>query len=184
ICVRAEPPPPLQGSPGRRRRPQFLPAASPQSRRTPPPPGGGGGVPARPPPLLPIPPRHVPGRLPQIRRARYLPSAARPLLSLGASAPIGCIKAPPSHPVGTSRRLNHLPDPETKEFIKKILLLTVRFLDMWEPAVLAIKREGYNINCNGQRGVVITEKFQQALAVSVHKVICRSSKNLQIKEPH
>ncbi|CAN6358848.1 unnamed protein product [Urochloa humidicola] len=67
-------------------------------------------------------------------------------------------------------------DPETKELIKKILsvghvsyevLLPVRFLDMWEPAVLAIKREGYSIKCNGQRGVVVTEKFQQAMAINI-----------------
>uniref|UniRef100_A0A0E0KXE3 Uncharacterized protein n=1 Tax=Oryza punctata TaxID=4537 RepID=A0A0E0KXE3_ORYPU len=67
-------------------------------------------------------------------------------------------------------------DPDTKELIKKILsighvsyevLLPVRFLDMWEPAVLAIKREGYSIKCNGQRGVVITEKFQQATAINI-----------------
>lgn len=42
---------------------------------------------------------------------------------------------------------------------------------MWEPAVLAIKREGYSIKCNGQRGVVITEKFQQATAVWFQKII-------------
>ncbi|GJM94244.1 hypothetical protein PR202_ga10874 [Eleusine coracana subsp. coracana] len=67
-------------------------------------------------------------------------------------------------------------DPETKELIKKILsighvsyevLLPVRFLDMWEPAVLAIKREGYSIKCNGQRGVVVTEKFQQATVINI-----------------
>ncbi|RCV16175.1 hypothetical protein SEVIR_3G119000v4 [Setaria viridis] len=67
-------------------------------------------------------------------------------------------------------------DPETKELIKKILsmghvsyevLLPVRFLDMWEPAVLAIKREGYSIKCNGQRGVVVTEKFQQSMTINV-----------------
>ncbi|KAK1661443.1 hypothetical protein QYE76_049602 [Lolium multiflorum] len=67
-------------------------------------------------------------------------------------------------------------DPETKELIKKTLeaghvsyqvLLPVRFLDMWEPAVLAIKREGYSIKCNGQRGVVLTEKFQQASAINI-----------------
>lgn len=67
-------------------------------------------------------------------------------------------------------------DPEMKELIKRILsighvsyevLLPVRFLDMWEPAVLSIKREGYNIKCNGQRGVVITEKFQQATDISI-----------------
>ncbi|XP_066381549.1 uncharacterized protein [Miscanthus floridulus] len=67
-------------------------------------------------------------------------------------------------------------DPETKEHIKKILsmghvsyevLLPVRFLDMWEPAVLAIKREGYSVKCNGQRGVVVTEKFQQAMTINI-----------------
>ncbi|VAH11972.1 unnamed protein product [Triticum turgidum subsp. durum] len=67
-------------------------------------------------------------------------------------------------------------DPEMKELIKKVLsaghvsyevLLPVRFIDMWEPAVLAIKREGYSIKCNGQRGVVITEKFQQATAINI-----------------
>ncbi|XP_047089581.1 uncharacterized protein LOC124701545 isoform X1 [Lolium rigidum] len=67
-------------------------------------------------------------------------------------------------------------DPEMKELIRKILsighvsyevLLPVRFIDMWEPAVLAIKREGYSIKCNGQRGVVVTEKFQQATAINI-----------------
>ncbi|XP_062191403.1 uncharacterized protein LOC133895251 isoform X2 [Phragmites australis] len=69
-------------------------------------------------------------------------------------------------------------DPETKEVIKRtheighvtyevLVQLPVRFLDMWEPAVLAIKREGYSIKCNGQRGVVITEKFQQATAINI-----------------
>uniref|UniRef100_A0ACD5YXN5 Uncharacterized protein n=3 Tax=Avena sativa TaxID=4498 RepID=A0ACD5YXN5_AVESA len=68
------------------------------------------------------------------------------------------------------------PDPEMKELIKKNLsighvsyetLLRERFTDMWEPAVLAIKREGYSIKCNGQRGVVITEKFQQATDINI-----------------
>ncbi|CAO2161827.1 unnamed protein product [Urochloa humidicola] len=70
-------------------------------------------------------------------------------------------------------------DPETKELIKKTLAIghvtyeiqvqlpQVRFLDMWEPAVLAIKREGYSIKCNGQRGVLITEKFQQATSIQI-----------------
>ncbi|VAH70576.1 unnamed protein product [Triticum turgidum subsp. durum] len=68
-------------------------------------------------------------------------------------------------------------DPQTKELIKKTLevghvsyqvqLPQVRFLDMWEPAVLAIKREGYSIKCNGQRGVVLTEKFQKATAINI-----------------
>ncbi|KAG8053673.1 hypothetical protein GUJ93_ZPchr0001g29450 [Zizania palustris] len=68
-------------------------------------------------------------------------------------------------------------DPETKELIKRTLeighvsyevqLSQVRFLDMWEPAVLAIKREGYSIKCNGQRGIVITEKFLQATSINI-----------------
>lgn len=68
-------------------------------------------------------------------------------------------------------------DPETKELIKRTLeaghvsyqvqLPQVRFLDMWEPAVLAIKREGYSIKCIGQRGVVLTEKFQQATTIII-----------------
>ncbi|XP_010230339.1 uncharacterized protein LOC100836432 isoform X2 [Brachypodium distachyon] len=67
-------------------------------------------------------------------------------------------------------------DPETKELIKRTLevgnvsyqvQLPVKFIDMWEPAVLAIKREGYSIKCNGQRGVVLTEKFQQATAINI-----------------
>ncbi|WVZ79686.1 hypothetical protein U9M48_027239 [Paspalum notatum var. saurae] len=67
-------------------------------------------------------------------------------------------------------------DHETKELIKKVLsmghvsyevLLSVRFLDMWEPAVLAIKREGYSIKGNGKHGVVVTEKFQQAMTINI-----------------
>lgn len=41
------------------------------------------------------------------------------------------------------------------------LALQVPGLETWEPAVLAITREGYSIKCNGQRGVVATETFQQ-----------------------
>uniref|UniRef100_A0A0E0BVV1 prolyl oligopeptidase n=1 Tax=Oryza meridionalis TaxID=40149 RepID=A0A0E0BVV1_9ORYZ len=67
-------------------------------------------------------------------------------------------------------------DPETKELIKRTLetghvsyevQLPVKFLDMWEPAILAIKREGYSIKCTGQRGVVLTEKFQQATSINI-----------------
>ncbi|VAI92066.1 unnamed protein product [Triticum turgidum subsp. durum] len=56
-----------------------------------------------------------------------------------------------------------------KELIEKILsighvsyevLLPVKFINMWDPALLAINREGYSIKCNGQRGVVMTEKFR------------------------
>lgn len=38
-------------------------------------------------------------------------------------------------------------------------------LDIWERAVLAIKREAYSIKCNGPRGVVVTEKFSPSTSV-------------------
>ncbi|KAM3400550.1 hypothetical protein ACQJBY_005416 [Aegilops geniculata] len=62
-------------------------------------------------------------------------------------------------------------DPIAEELIKKtllvghasyeVLLTAIPGLETWEPAVLAITREGYSIKCNGQRGVVATETFQQ-----------------------
>ncbi|KAJ8498645.1 hypothetical protein OPV22_009197 [Ensete ventricosum] len=60
-------------------------------------------------------------------------------------------------------------DPEMQEQIKRTLSvglvsyeisLSAKFLNIWEPAVLAIKREGYSIKCKGPRGVVVMEKFQ------------------------
>ncbi|XP_065037332.1 uncharacterized protein LOC135672831 isoform X2 [Musa acuminata AAA Group] len=60
-------------------------------------------------------------------------------------------------------------DPEMQEQIKRTLSvglasyeisLSAKFLDIWEPAVLAIKREGYSIKCKGPRGIVVMEKFQ------------------------
>uniref|UniRef100_A0A452XW53 Uncharacterized protein n=1 Tax=Aegilops tauschii subsp. strangulata TaxID=200361 RepID=A0A452XW53_AEGTS len=66
-------------------------------------------------------------------------------------------------------------DPETKELIKQtlsvghvsyeVLLPAVPVLETWEPAVLAVTRKGYSIKCNGQCGVVVTETFQQYMAV-------------------
>lgn len=38
-------------------------------------------------------------------------------------------------------------------------------MDIWEPAILAIKREGYSIKCNGPRGVVVAEKFSPSTNV-------------------
>ncbi|KAF5194299.1 transmembrane protein [Thalictrum thalictroides] len=45
--------------------------------------------------------------------------------------------------------------------------LAARYLDIWEPAILAVKREGYSIKCVGTRGVVVTEKFLQKTAVTI-----------------
>ncbi|PIA40522.1 hypothetical protein AQUCO_02500318v1 [Aquilegia coerulea] len=45
--------------------------------------------------------------------------------------------------------------------------LAARYLDIWEPAILAVKREGYSIKCLGTRDVVATEKFVQRTAVTI-----------------
>ncbi|KAL5725165.1 hypothetical protein ACHQM5_008339 [Ranunculus cassubicifolius] len=67
-------------------------------------------------------------------------------------------------------------DPETQEQIEKCLYsgiasydvsLAAKYLDIWEPAILAIKREGYSIKCIGTRGVVVNEKFLQKTSVSI-----------------
>lgn len=67
-------------------------------------------------------------------------------------------------------------DPDMQEQIEKTLhsghasyevSVAVGYLDIWEPAILAIKREGYSIKCNGPRGVVVTEKFLPITAVTI-----------------
>ncbi|KAJ1684828.1 hypothetical protein LUZ63_016218 [Rhynchospora breviuscula] len=67
-------------------------------------------------------------------------------------------------------------DPEMQEQIKKNLSLghisydvelSARFMDIWEQAVLVIKREGYSIKCSGPRGVVVVEKFEQATSINI-----------------
>ncbi|XP_068637908.1 uncharacterized protein [Aristolochia californica] len=45
--------------------------------------------------------------------------------------------------------------------------LSAGCLDIWEPAILAIKREGYSIKCNGPRGVVVAEKFLPTMSVTI-----------------
>ncbi|KAJ4960467.1 hypothetical protein NE237_020377 [Protea cynaroides] len=67
-------------------------------------------------------------------------------------------------------------DPEMQEQIERTLYsghasyevtLSAGYLDFWEPVILAIKKEGYSIKCNGPRGVVVTEKFQPTTTVSI-----------------
>nr|XP_027189563.1 uncharacterized protein LOC101501044 isoform X6 [Cicer arietinum] len=41
------------------------------------------------------------------------------------------------------------------------------YLDIWEPATLAIKKEGYSIKCSGPNGVVIAEKFSPSTTVVI-----------------
>ncbi|PIA40520.1 hypothetical protein AQUCO_02500317v1 [Aquilegia coerulea] len=45
--------------------------------------------------------------------------------------------------------------------------LAARYLDIWEPVILAVKREGYSIKRIGTRDVVATEKFLQKTAVTI-----------------
>lgn len=67
-------------------------------------------------------------------------------------------------------------DPTMQEQIEKTnsaghasyeVALSARYLDIWEQAILAIKREGYSIKCSGPRGVVVTEKFLPTTAISI-----------------
>ncbi|XP_042498211.1 uncharacterized protein LOC122076761 isoform X2 [Macadamia integrifolia] len=67
-------------------------------------------------------------------------------------------------------------DPEMQEQIEKTfhsghasyeVSLSAGYLDIWEPAILAIKKEGYSVKCNGPRGVVVTEKFQPTTTVTI-----------------
>ncbi|KAK3024357.1 hypothetical protein RJ639_043683 [Escallonia herrerae] len=66
-------------------------------------------------------------------------------------------------------------DPDMHSHVKKTLSsghasyrvsLATGYHDMWEPATLAIKREGYSINCSGRSAVLITEKFSPATIVT------------------
>ncbi|KAK4710240.1 hypothetical protein R3W88_004753 [Solanum pinnatisectum] len=45
--------------------------------------------------------------------------------------------------------------------------LSTRFLDIWESATLAIKRDGYSIKANGPGGVLVSEKFSQSIIVTI-----------------
>ncbi|KAK1280177.1 hypothetical protein QJS04_geneDACA002853 [Acorus gramineus] len=67
-------------------------------------------------------------------------------------------------------------DPDMQEQIEGILSightsyyvsLSAGVLDIWEQAILAIKREGYSIKCDGPRGVVVTEKFSPNTATTI-----------------
>ncbi|XP_059453233.1 uncharacterized protein LOC132183813 isoform X2 [Corylus avellana] len=67
-------------------------------------------------------------------------------------------------------------DSEMQNHIEKTLYgghasykvsLSTGYLDIWEPASLAIKREGYSIKCAGPSGVVVTEKFSPTTSVAI-----------------
>ncbi|KAF5469685.1 hypothetical protein F2P56_013740 [Juglans regia] len=67
-------------------------------------------------------------------------------------------------------------DSEMQNHIEKALYsghasykvsLSIGYLDIWEPATLAVKREGYSVKCSGPSGVVITEKFSPTISVTI-----------------
>ncbi|KAF7820273.1 uncharacterized protein G2W53_025728 [Senna tora] len=67
-------------------------------------------------------------------------------------------------------------DPEMQSSIERTLYsghasykvsLSTGYLDIWEPATLAIKKEGYSIKCSGPSGVVVTEKFSPSINVII-----------------
>lgn len=45
--------------------------------------------------------------------------------------------------------------------------LSTGYLDIWEPATLGIKRDGYSIKCSGSSGLVVSEKFSASTIVSL-----------------
>ncbi|KDP25773.1 hypothetical protein JCGZ_23928 [Jatropha curcas] len=67
-------------------------------------------------------------------------------------------------------------DPEMQNHVERAFLsghtsykvsLSTGYLGIWEPATLAIKREGYNIKCSGSSGFVVNEKFSQTTEVVI-----------------
>lgn len=67
-------------------------------------------------------------------------------------------------------------DPDMQRCIEKTLYtghasyklsLSSGYLDIWEPATLTIKRDGYSIKCSGPSSVVVTEKFSSPTLVSI-----------------
>ncbi|MED6186540.1 hypothetical protein PIB30_067662 [Stylosanthes scabra] len=67
-------------------------------------------------------------------------------------------------------------DPEMQSCIEKAFYaghasykvsLSTGYLDIWEPATLSIKKEGYSIKGTGPNGVVITEKFTSSSTVMI-----------------
>ncbi|KAL5818145.1 hypothetical protein ACOSQ3_022044 [Xanthoceras sorbifolium] len=67
-------------------------------------------------------------------------------------------------------------DPEMQNCIEKTLYsghasykvsLSTGYLDIWEPATLVVKREGYSIKRSGTSDAVINEKFSPSTTVSI-----------------
>ncbi|XP_078431071.1 uncharacterized protein LOC144702920 isoform X2 [Wolffia australiana] len=67
-------------------------------------------------------------------------------------------------------------DDEMQEEIAKIyhagqmsfpVSLSAGALNIWENAILAIKREGYSIKASGTRGVIVAEKFSPSIQVTI-----------------
>ncbi|KAL8126570.1 hypothetical protein AgCh_013731 [Apium graveolens] len=67
-------------------------------------------------------------------------------------------------------------DPEMHNIIRRNLQAgqasyrisqSVGYLDMWEPAILVVKKEGFNIKGTGSSTSLVTEKFSSATSVNV-----------------
>ncbi|KAK9037570.1 hypothetical protein V6N11_022476 [Hibiscus sabdariffa] len=67
-------------------------------------------------------------------------------------------------------------DPEMQAHIEKTLhsgqasykiSFSTGYLDIWEPATLTIKRDGYRIKCSGANGPVVTEKFNPSTQIKI-----------------
>ncbi|RAL50103.1 hypothetical protein DM860_007777 [Cuscuta australis] len=67
-------------------------------------------------------------------------------------------------------------DSDMQNFIERTLSsghasfnvsLWTGYLDIWEPAILAIKRDGFSIKCSGTNSVVVVDKFSPSITVSI-----------------
>lgn len=58
------------------------------------------------------------------------------------------------------------------------LVVKTGYLDIWEPATLTIKRDGYSIKCSGPSGVVVTEKFSSPTIVCISIYLAFISYNI------
>ncbi|KAI4378837.1 hypothetical protein MLD38_016263 [Melastoma candidum] len=67
-------------------------------------------------------------------------------------------------------------EPEMQNCIERTLYsghasykisLLLGYLRIWEPGILAIKKEGYSIKCSGPSGVVVTKKFSPSTSVTI-----------------
>uniref|UniRef100_I1NIF0 DUF7046 domain-containing protein n=1 Tax=Glycine max TaxID=3847 RepID=I1NIF0_SOYBN len=96
----------------------------------------------------------------------YIDGAKQPTYLVNADD-VGTLLAIEVQPLDNRKRKNHIEKAFYSGHASYRVSHSTRYLDIWEPATLAITREGYSIKCSGQSGVVITEKFSPSTTVMI-----------------